>query len=502
MRLPDVRATLLGLSVLGLSVLGLPARADGAGFYLSDIGTRGMGRAGAFVAAPDNVLAIHYNPAGLALLRGLHTETSLTFVFTDIQFDRQCPCVDSAQPDAAARDAELESQFAGNTAEANTTLLIPFLGLAYGFDFMDLTIGMGVFGPNSGDFEYGRLPDPSLPRFARDAPTFTGRYSGIDVQTIEVNFAVGVGFSPIRGLRFGASAMAYRSGNDQVLHLWANSNLLGSEGPEDVNLDVPVRLDFLEGFGLDWSIGASYDLLSTGFSIGTSFRGKRSIRTNGTIEVDLPPAIGAGDPPLVTVTGRNVEVEVNTAPLWRAGLQYRRPGWVTAEVAFVWEHWSVHDRVVVRGQDVRFSILGNEMELEPIVAERGWENTWSIRIGGEVHVLEPWLSGRFGYFYEPSAIPPDRVDPSRVDLDKHGVSLGFATEAYGVKLEVSGMYVGMVGEEVRNSRQVQLGPLPAPELLTTVGNGRYRGQYFLLSTALTFVLDDLLDAISEARSPG
>ena len=488
--------TLAVRAALGcLPVFLVSGSVEGAGFYLTDIGTRGMGRAGAFVAAPDNVLAIHYNPAGLALLRGLHTETSLTFVFTDVRFDRRCPCVDPTDPDAAALDTTLERQFLDNPAEANTTLLIPFIGAAYGFDFWDFTVALAAWGPNSGRFEYGTLPDPSRPRFERDAPFFPGRYSGLQVQTIEANFALGFALSPVEGLRVGASAMVFQSGNDQTLHLWANSNLLGAEGPEDVNLDVPVRLDFRENFGLNWSIGVSYDLVP-GLSIGSSFRGKRSIRTDGTITVGLPPAIGGGDPPLVTVSGRNVEVEVNTAPLWRAGVQFRHPGWLTAEAAFVWEHWSVHERVVVRGQDVRFSILGDAMELAPIVADRRWEDTWSLRLGGEVHVFEPWLSGRFGYFYEPSAIPPDRVDASRVDLDKHGVSLGLATEMYGAKLEVSGMYVGLKGEDVRDSQQRQLGPLPARELLTTVGNGRYGGEYFLLSVALSFSLDGLLDALA------
>ena len=483
-------ALYLRAALVCLAWLLLPAVAEAGGYYLSDIGTRGMGRAGAFVAAPDNVLAIHYNPAGLALLKGLHTETSITLVFTDIRFDRHCPCVADSQSDAATLDAALESRFAENPSQANTTLLVPFIGAAYGFDWHDLTVGFGIWGPNSGQFEYGNLPSPSLPRFAREAPSFPSRYSGIKVRTYEANFALGVGFSLFSNLRLGASAIVFQSGNDQTLHLWANSNLLGPEGPEDVNLDIPLRLDFLETFGLNWSLGASYDLPG-GFSIGTSFRGKRSIRTDGTIDIELPPTLG-GDPPLVSVLGRNVEVELNTAPLWRVGLQYRKPGWLTAEAAFVWEHWSVHERVVVRGQDIRFSVLGTEMELEPIVADRRWEDTWSIRVGGELHALEPWVSGRFGYFYEPSAIPSEWLDPSRIDLDKHGVSLGIATELYGFKLEISGMYVGLISEDVVDSRQLQVGPLASRELLTTVANGIYSGQYFMVSTALTFALDGLL----------
>src|SRR5206468_3659136 len=48
--------------------------AQASGLYVGDIGTRGMARAGAFIASPDSLLALHYNPAGLALLSGFQME--------------------------------------------------------------------------------------------------------------------------------------------------------------------------------------------------------------------------------------------------------------------------------------------------------------------------------------------------------------------------------------------------------------------------------------------
>src|SRR6185503_10934914 len=56
------RITTAALAVC--AVCALASRAEAGGFYLGDIGARGMARGGAFVAAPDDLLAIHYNTAG------------------------------------------------------------------------------------------------------------------------------------------------------------------------------------------------------------------------------------------------------------------------------------------------------------------------------------------------------------------------------------------------------------------------------------------------------
>ena len=99
--------------VAASTVLFSTRAASAAGFYLSDIGTRGMGRAGAFVASPDSLLAIHYNPAGLSHLQGVNAEASVTFVNMNVDFSRKCPCLidrsDLQGMTADQWDAQLEA---------------------------------------------------------------------------------------------------------------------------------------------------------------------------------------------------------------------------------------------------------------------------------------------------------------------------------------------------------------------------------------------------------
>lgn len=482
--------------VAASTVLFSTRAASAAGFYLSDIGTRGMGRAGAFVASPDSLLAIHYNPAGLSHLQGVNAEASVTFVNMNVDFSRKCPCLidrsDLQGMTADQWDAQLEASFDQNPVSSNSLLVIPFIGASYGLPFYDLTIGLAAWGPNSGRHDWGELPPTTSPRFDRDVTSQPNRYSGMRMGNIEANFALAVAAQPIDGLRIGASLIGYQSGNNQTLHLWANSDLLGIQQPEDPDFDAPVAFRF-DDFALNWSVGASYEIIS-GLSIGTSFRAKRNISADGTIDVQIPRAVVDADPPALEVEGNQVKVDLATAPIWRAGIQYRIPRVFAAEAAFVYEAWGVHDRVVIRPQNINLLIFGNPAQLDDIVAERNWKNTYSLRLGGEVNVLDPILNVVGGYFYEPTGIAPENVDPSRTDFDKHGMSLGARTTFFGFTLDASFMYVALKSTQVRNSTKVLTGALEGEreEYLTHVGNGDYSGGYYMISTSLSFALDPFL----------
>lgn len=476
--------------LLAVSFMTTPALAGG--FYAADVGARGMARGGAFVAAPDDVIAMHYNPAGLSLLKGFHLQADVQLVDYSMTFARTCPCTpEGVNPE---RDAELEAIFAENPAKTDTLLAIPFLGLAYGLDFLDLTLAVGIWGPTSGRHDYGDLPEATAPSFPTRALDQPNRYSGITMNTLEANIAFALALSPFEGFRLGATAILFQNGNDQTLHLWAN--ILGEA--EDPNYDVPIVFSFKENTALNWQVGASYDIpyVPGRLSLGAAFRGKRDIRTGGTIDVTLPTELEAA----ASVTGDKVTVELSTAPIFRGGIQYMIEKLFRAEVAFVWEGWSAHDDIVIRPQNIEFEITIPEpttVALDQIVASRRWKDTWSIRAGGEINLLEPYLGIRAGYFYEPSAIPVTRLDPSRVDLDKHGVGIGLSTTWFGATVELSGMYIALKSTEITNSEVKLISPLPTgdPDKVTTIGNGKYSGQYFIFGASLRFALDPLLEEL-------
>lgn len=488
----------LPLLLTTTAVLLAPAGARASGFYLADVGTRGMARAGAFVAAPDSLLALHYNPAGLSLLKGLQFTADLQLVNLNMDFQRKCPCTPAGAPNAATIDAELEANFDKNPAQANTVLAIPFLAVGYGLPFLDLTIALGAWGPTSGRHNWGELPGPTAPSFVDASRREVTRYSGLEMRTLEANFALGFGMRPLAdlvpGLRIGGALMGYQSGNRQTVSIFANSTLASAEDP---NFDVPAVLEFLEPFALNWQLGASYEIIP-GLTLGTSYRGKRSFTAEGTLTADLPTSLQG----IASVNGNNIEVSLATAPIWRAGLEYKLPGIMRVEGAFVWEGWSAHDQVVITAKDISITLNGESVPLPPIAVPREWKDSWSLRLGGELNLLEPFLGVQAGYYFEPTAIAPERVDPSRVDLDKHGFSLGLSTTFFGATLTVGGQYVVLSGIEVRNGVRTQIAPFVDtagnvinPEVITVVNNGNYSGQYFIGSASLSFALDPLLGVL-------
>src|SRR5262245_58757914 len=117
-----------------LVVLGA-GRAEAGAFYIADVGTKGLARGGAYIAAPDSLLAIHYNPAGLSLLSGLHLEADLSLIDLDFTFQRHCPCIDPTlnASDAPALDAALEAEFQNHPSHTSSLHRIPYLAVGYGF---------------------------------------------------------------------------------------------------------------------------------------------------------------------------------------------------------------------------------------------------------------------------------------------------------------------------------------------------------------------------------
>jgi long-chain fatty acid transport protein len=458
--------------------------AKAGGFYIADIGARALGRGGAFVAAPDDVLAVHYNPAGLSFLRGMHVSADVSVVAMDLSYERRCPCV--TDPSRAQLDSGLSGSF--TPVRAETGLVIPFVGVAYGIPELSSTVALAAGAPNSGRHRWGELSSPETPGFIERTRSAPQRYSVLSAQNLELNYALAFAFSPLRGLRFGAALIGYTAGADQTLHLWANSATFTSE-PEDPRFDVPLRVKFQQDFALNWALGASWEPIEN-LAIGASFRAKRKVNASGTIDVHLPMLLLESG---ARVEGNEIDVELQTAAIGRAGVQYTIPEILVAEAAVVVEWWSVHQEIVVTPKNIRFSLGSSSQDLSPIVLRREWRDTYSLRFGTELKALEPWVAIRAGYFFEPSAISPERVDASRVDLDKHGFSLGFGTELFaGTRLEASGMFIHFVEADVTASGMQIKAPLVPPlgstDLMTSVANGRYGGHYLIGTMSLSVAL--------------
>ncbi|MEO1334933.1 MAG: outer membrane protein transport protein [Myxococcota bacterium] len=474
-----------------LTVVVGEAPANAAGFYIADVGARGLGRGGAFVAAPDSLLAASYNPAGLSLLRGLHIEASIAAVQLNAEISRQCPCLDPAT------DATLESLFA--PANTSTPLAIPYVAIGYGFDWLNSHVAIAAWEPNSGRNTWGDIPDTSVGEelFRLQSEAQSQRYSAFEVANFEANVALSYAFEPLPKLRVGVSGFLFFSGSDQSLSVWANSNLF-AQPAENTNFDVPldVRLPPTSGFG--WGAGLSYEILP-GLSIGTSFRAERRVKGEGTLDAQLPIFFLSFED--ARIEGDAVDIELNIAPIWRGGIQYRWPEVLTVEAAVVWEGWSTHDRIVARPRNVQVKIPSspNPLVIPELILPRDWNDTWSLRLGGEVHAV-PWVDLRWGYFFESSAVPASTVSAARIDRPKHGFSLGAAYTWRGLTMELSATYVHLVPISIGDSQLRVTGVFPvesdgtsaavgSERNLSVIGNGDISGHYLIGAVSVGAAFD-------------
>lgn len=472
------------------------ASAQAAGFYIGDLGTKAMALGGAHVAAPDDLTALHYNPAGLAERPGFDVRLDLSLVASHFEFDRRCPCVFPERitdQDPAALDQALEATF--RPATSTGLQPIPFLGAGYGWSWLGLTVAAAAYGPMGASYDWG-------PRDYAAALTQAQRYSLIGAESLEANYQLGAALSPWPGLRIGAGLIVSQLRSTQHLHIYANtiltpfaenvSTVLDLEGQ---SFDIPVALSF-EDFVPTWVLGASYQL-PLGFVVGGSLRGPRSIDTVGHLAAELPTILseaGIG----VENGGGDVRVQFKLPLVARAGLQWTLPEVISGEVAVVYEGWSVHDRVALQADAVRLTV-GNEppRSLGLLVLPRAWRDSASLRIGGQLHLLEPWVTLAAGYFYEPSAIPKERLSAAAIDLPKHGLSAGIFAEFSGVGLELAISHVFTGSQRVEQSEvllPIALSPRSEqdPEALgtdryqTRLGNGDYTSNLTVLSLAVSF----------------
>jgi long-subunit fatty acid transport protein len=484
------------LALIALSLV-IADRADAAGFYLSDLGARGLARGGAFVASPDTLLAMHYNPAGLAGQRGALAELDLSLFSGSFTIERKCPCVYPdriTDQDPAALDAAIASGF-GVTENRAGARVIPFLSLGYGFETLDLTIAAAAYGPHGAGYEWSG-------RDYAEALQLDTRYSLVEADSIEANYQLAVALSPLPGLRIGASFFLYQVKSTQFLHIYANTlltpfaeNVSTIIENNDQPFDIPIELAF-ERIAPGWSVGASYELLD-GLSLGASFRGPRPVKASGRLNAELPPILSEAEIAIEN-GGGDVEVRFTLPAIARAGVAYRVPGLFNAEVAAVWEGWSVHDKIEIQADTVRLTV-GEDLasSLGTITLQRQWQNTMSLRVGAELELFAPRFTASAGYFYEPSAIPAQRLSASAIDSEKHGISVGARVGLFGATIELALAQVLMAGREVTDSTVELPAPLRnrTPEdqdafgtdrYQTRIGNGAYKAGATIGTVGITY----------------
>jgi hypothetical protein len=294
-----------------------------------------------------------------------------------------------------------------------------FAGL--GIDVLKpLTLGFGAWGPPRSDTVW-----PSEGGCDRDGVCQAGqRYNQVDSRNMEVHYSLAAGYElPWYRLRLGVGLQLIDQIVDMSMKLDAAPNDLLYPEETDYEAYVKIHTSSLVPCAQFALSGAPFDWLI----LSMVFQLPYNVRTQGNASVTL----GQGyytttGKPIAEVSGDQVSLYLNMPAVLRTAVQYDHPsGLFDFELALVWEGWSQNQEIRFVPENIGISIGGQDPQpIGQVNLINRWNDTYSIRAGGELVVLPDMLLVRAGGYYEQSPVPFRYTNVGLLDLDKWAVTGG------------------------------------------------------------------------------
>jgi long-chain fatty acid transport protein len=370
----------LALALGGALVLGAPDSAA-SGFNINEQDARATGRAGAVLANPGTAAAIHYNPAGIAPLAGLHINLGGSLVAPSAEFE---PAEGGAKTAAESETFVLPHAY----ASARLTDIVA-LGIGVNAPF-----GLAVVWPSTS-------PGRAQVREAELRTLFVSPTLGLELSR----------WAP--GLAFGASL-------DLV--------------PASVRLirDVPFGTDVGRAAlsGSAFGVGARAGLLyrpknRPDWSFGVTYRSPVALHFEGDANFDAPALYRSALPP----DGAG-KTKVTLPQSLMLGVMFEPIRSWEIEVDGGWVGWSSYDRLDIE--------LPNG---EVTRSLRSWRDTLVLRAGTEYTFEERW-TGRVGMIFDQSPVPSTTLDFQLPDAPRFDLTAGFgAALSPQVQLDIGALWV-------------------------------------------------------------
>ncbi len=429
------------------SLLALSPAARAAGFYFTDTGTRGMARAGAFVAGADDLSAQYYNPAALTQLDGPQVYINHTVFHQSVRFTR----VDLDETGAVTQTwPEVHNQAA--------PMQIPAFGVGHDFGLPNTYFAFGMWTPMA----------PSM-SFPHDGST---SYTLKDSLTWQIwggpSVAQRIGWLSV-GL--GVHWTLVRAEQSLNLMICQDENWFDGEignCPADANPDendLMAEMSMLDPARLTGNLGllaAPTDWLKVGFSVlpPLKVKGKGKLAVEFVEDHWLLEGDGEGNANLLatqSTTDEDITVLLTMPWILRGGVAVRPVPKLELEGAVVWQRWSSSKEIRVTDVNIVLEssgspILPDDQVIEDdVVLPQGYRDAWSFRLGGQSELSE-LLTLRAGAYYETSAIPTSSLSVALVDAPKWGLSTGLSVNVKDrLSIDAGFIQTFLQTQEIRDS---------------------------------------------------
>jgi long-chain fatty acid transport protein len=458
-----------------VSIVLAAANARAAGLYFSDRGVRPMGRAGAFVAGADDANAIWYNPAGLA-------EAGTTFLFDaawlrfSATYDRELRILDADNVYRTVRSPRV----------SGSSPFIPIPTIAGTYDFgknKEWTIAGGLLAPYVAITTYPETVggEPSPARYA-SIRSYDGTLLAIP--------GIWAAYKPTEAFRFGLGLQAlvgqYRT--TAIFSVSPEDRLAGA--PEQPEFDAESQITVGPIFAPSANAGVTV-VPDEHVRFGVSGQLPMIISAPAKLRVRLPTNAVFDD---ARVSGDTAHVKIKLPAVFRFGVEARPIDKLRVEAAYVRELWSIHETIdsVPEGVSIdNVPGLPDKVRIPPIVIPRNFQDSHSLRLGGEytVPIGGYPVSFRAGFAYETSAVPKPYLSLFTVDTNK--VILGFGGSLHvGEHWRLDAVYAHLsaASEHVSpdEAKIPRLNPIKGNAPLEAVNGGTYDASANLFGVGLVY----------------
>ena len=410
-RIP-IGTTALGVA-LGSAVLATNT-AHAGGFEVPDTGARAAGRGGAMVAGADDLTALHYNPGALARQRGTSFLYNQNLVFHRATFERA-----PLTADVWGVDQDFEPV----RDRRKVFPLGLFAVVASDFGLRNWTFAAGIYGPSAvGRHDYPQYGPQSFQLTQMDV--LMAYYNVAAAWKLRDVFGIGVTIQYVDMLQMKYSLIV---DSRAVTALNPTPEATGTQLETQLNLKDRTAATALVGLWYRPHQRIELGLASRVIPI--------FLRPSGGVTVDKPE--------LVT-DAIHVTMPLVLPATLRGGVRYIHdvgaPGksrkWFDIELDVVYENWSSIDSFDL---DISGEISGQP--LSNLTIDKKWKDTVSVRLGGDIFALPPYLTVRAGGYFESPTQDPEYAHLDFPAFLRGAVGAGLTAGAKGIYGTVGYMHV-------------------------------------------------------------
>lgn len=375
-----VRASFAWAATIGLLLLSAPQVRAGGLARPNVGGPRAIALGGAFAAIADDPTALHFNPAGLALLTKSSVYAAGEFIYMPRYYE----------PDLAACTENPDSPLCQRQTASSSFSALPAFGFASRLRKEGipsrLAFGVGFWNTYGGQIDYRGNECETCGPGGTD-----NRISGTILQSQDavLELVPGVGYQVNDVLAVGA---AIRIG-------------FGLFSSVVYNRPKPAEMS---AFGL--GAGATLGVMVTPskkINIAGYYRTPLRVTTSGSAKVWTNPS---------TPTNWDLELTQRWPQEMGGAIALHPMDRLTLAGQFNWHGWAINNVL-----DPQFA--GNPSLTQQSEIKLDWNNSWSVHSGVEYRINET-VAVQAGYSFDTEAVPHKTMERQFIDGPKHMVALG------------------------------------------------------------------------------